>query len=345
MPGSIFDTGGSPLAVALLGVSRIVTARAFYRDVIGLDETPEVTWAGAAFEKHFALPPGSAARAVMFGVNAAPGSGAKVGRVLALEFNAPDRKTVPHKGDRTYRGLWNLNFYVDDIRATTKDLQAKGYDFWSEPVGYEVSAQAGAPVEVLFDGPDGLAINLVELTGGPETTIGKLKREVDALGKTAQGFTPVATTSHSVVHRDKALAFYTRVLGMEVRIDDILGKPETNHFLGRPREAKTRATFLAGNHQFGKVALSHPENYTVPDRVALAVPPNIGYLAQGFRVPSILRAMDACMAVGAEIYSPMMEIEIPGLGLAAAMIVRNPGSGALMHLFEEGVDTFRARGM
>jgi catechol 2,3-dioxygenase-like lactoylglutathione lyase family enzyme len=342
---SAFANSGSPLAVAILGVSSIATARAFYAGVIGLDATPETTWAGDAFEKHFRLPTGSSAKAVMFGFGNAPGEGPKVGRVLALEFNASERKTVVQKGDRTYRGLWNLNFYVDDIRATTRALQAKGYDFWSEPVGYEVSATAGAPVEVLFDGPDGLAINLVELTDGPDTTIGKLKREVDALGKTATGFTQVATTSHSVVQRDKALAFYTRVLGMEARIDDILGKPETNHFLGRPREAKTRATFMAGNHQFGKVALSHPENYSVPDKTALAVPPNIGYLAQSFRVPSILRAQDACMAVGAEVFSPMMEIEIPGLGLVAAMIVRNPGSGALMHLFEDGVINFRARGV
>jgi catechol 2,3-dioxygenase-like lactoylglutathione lyase family enzyme len=340
MTSFTFDNTGSPLAAAILGVSSLDTALGFYRDVIGLDATDVVTWSGDVFEKHFALPQGASAKAVMFGLKDSP-----VGRVLALQFTAKDRKTIPAKGDRTYRGLWNLNFYVNDIRATTKVLQAKGYDFWSEPVGYEVSAKAGTPVEVLFDGPDGLAINLVELTGGPETTIGKLKSEVDALGKSTKGFSQVATTSHSIIHRDKALAFYTRVLGMEVRIDDILGKPETNYFLGRPPDAKTRATFVAGSHQFGKVALSHPENYTAPNKVPLAVPPNIGYLAQSFRVPSILRAQDACNAIGAEIFSPMMEIEIPGLGLTAAMIVRNPGSGALMHLFEDGAVSFRARGI
>ena len=345
MSAFTFDNASSPLAAAILGVSRIDTALAFYRDVIGLDATEPVTWSGSAFEKHFALPKGSSAKAVMFGFHAAPGTGPKVGRVLALEFNAADRKVIPTKGDRTYRGLWNLNFYVDDIRTTTKVLQAKGYDFWSEPVGYEVSARAGAPVEVLFDGPDGLAINLVELTGDETTTVGKLKKEVDRLSKTKMGFTQVATTSHSIIHRDKALAFYTRVLAMEVRIDDILGKPETNHFLGRPPEAKTRATFMAGAHQFGKVALSHPENYSAPNKVPLAVPPNIGYLAQSFCVPSILRAQDACNSIGAELFSPMMEIEIPGLGLTAAMIVRNPGSGALMHLFEDNAVSFRARGM
>ncbi|MBL8643360.1 MAG: VOC family protein [Rhodospirillaceae bacterium] len=325
---------GSPLAFALLGVSRIETALAFYRDIIGLDAAAEVTWSGPAFERHFNLPAGASARAVMFSFQGAPGLSPQVGRVLALEFNAKDRITVPQKGDRTYRGLWNLNFYVDDIRATTRDLKAKGFDFWSEPVGYEVSAKAGAPVEVLFDGPDNLAINLVELTGGPGSTIGQLKAEVAALGKTKQGFTQVATTSHSIVDHAKALAFYTQVLGMHVRIDDVLNKPETNHFLGRPRGAETRATFMAGDHQFGKVALSYPLNYAVPDKVPLAVPPNIGYLAQGFAVASLARAEGAARAVGAEIFSPPLAIDIPGVGAASAMIVRNPGSGALIQLFE-----------
>ncbi len=327
----VSETAGSPLAIAILGVSRIETALAFYRDVIGLDASAETICSGAAFETHFALPKGASAKAVMFGMNSAPGIGPKVGRVLALEFDAKDRITIPQKGDRTYRGLWNLNFYVNDIRATTHDLQSKGFDFWSEPVGYEVSAKAGMPIEVLFDGPDGLAINLVELTGDETSTIGRLKKEVDALGKSLQGFSQVATTSHSIINHEKALAFYTQVLGMEVQIDDILGKPETNHFLGRPRDAQTRATFVAGRHQFGKVALSYPLNYEVPNKVSLAVAPNIGYLAQSFCVPSLDKALAGCT----EIFSSAVDIVIPGLGSVRAAMVRNPGSGALMQIFEE----------
>lgn len=331
--GRMFETG-SPLAVAVLGVSTIETAQAFYGDVIGLDATPVAVWRGGAFERHFQLPPGSSARAVMFANSGAPGDGPRVGRVLALEFDASDRRQVPQPGDRTYRGLWNLNFYVDDIRATTRELKAKGFNFWSEPVGYEVSAKVGAPVEVLFDGPDGLAINLVELTGDETSTIGQLRLEVAKIGKTKAGFSQVSTTSHSVIDRDKALAFYTEVLGMQVRIDDILNKPETNHFLNRPRNAQTRATFMAGAHQFGKVALSHPLNYVVPDKVPLAVPPNIGYLAQSFRVPSLASAAAACARVGAHVFSGAEDLDVPGLGPVRAMIVRNPGSGALMYVFE-----------
>jgi catechol 2,3-dioxygenase-like lactoylglutathione lyase family enzyme len=329
------ETIASPLAIAILGVSSLATAHAFYGDIIGLAATPEVLWQGPAFEQHFNLPAGSSAKAVMFSAPWSPGTGVKVGRVLALEFNAADRKQIAQAGDRTYRGLWNLNFYVDDIRATTKVLQAKGFHFWSEPVGYEVSANAGSPVEVLFDGPDNLAINLVELTGDASSTIGRLRIEVDTLGKSPTGFTQVSTTSHSIIDHPTALAFYTEVLGMKATIDDVLSKPETNHFLNRPRDARTRATFMAGDHQFGKVALSHPLNYTVPDRTSLALPPNIGYLAQSFAVPSLAKALETCALIGAHSFSAPLEIDLPGVGPVSATIVRNPGSGALMHLFQE----------
>ena len=224
---------GSPLAVAVLGVSSLDNALAFYRDVIGLSADSERDWRGPAFERHFALPSGSSARAVMFSAPWTPGNGPKVGRVLALEFDAPDRKWISQLGDRTYRGLWNLNFYVDDIRATTKALQVRGFHFWSEPVGYEVSAKGGAPVEVLFDGPDNLAINLVELTGGPDSAIGQTRAAASALGKSPTGFTQVSTTSHSIIAYEKARAFYERVLGMMPHLDAVLAKPETNHFLDR----------------------------------------------------------------------------------------------------------------
>lgn len=320
---------GSPLSIAVLGVSSLQDAKTFYGDIIGLDASDSSVLSGPGFETHWALPLGSTAEAIMFSAG-----DSLVGRVLAIQFHASDRLKIPQPGDRTYRGLWNLNFYVDDIRATTKDLQAKGYTFWSEPVGYEVSAAAGQPVEVLFDGPDDLAINLVELTGDESTAIGKLRLEVEAKGKTKTGFTAVSTTSHSIIDHEKALAFYERVLGLQVIIDDVLDKPETNHFLDRPKEAQTRATFVSADHPFGKIALSHPLNYAAPSKGDTQVPPNIGYLAQGFLVPDLEVALAICAEIGAELFSDPADIMLPGVGTRFAAVVRNPGSGALMELIE-----------
>ncbi len=320
---------GSPLSLAVLGVSSLETARKFYGDVVGLDASEPTPMAGPGFEAHWGLEPGVTADGVMFSAGSS-----NVGRVLAIEFHADHRQTIPQPGDRTYRGLWNLNFYVDDIRTTTKTLKADGYTFWSEPVGYEVSAAAGQPVEVLFDGPDGLAINLVELTGGEETAIGKLRREVAAEGKTPTGYTPVSTTSHSIIDHERALTFYQYVLGLHVIIDDVLNKPETNHFLGRPTGAETRATFVSANHPFGKIALSYPLNYKVPTKGSRQVAPNVGYLAQGFLVSNLGEALKVCDGIAVERFSDPVEIIVPGVGAQMAAIVRNPGSGALMELIE-----------
>ena len=65
-----------------------------------------------------------------------------------------------------------------------------------------------------------------------------------------------------------------------------------------------------------------------------AVPPNIGYLAQSFQVGDLAEAASACAAVGAEEFSAPLEIDLPGRGKCAAMLVRNPGSGALQELFQ-----------
>jgi hypothetical protein len=64
------------------------------------------------------------------------------------------------------------------------------------------------------------------------------------------------------------------------------------------------------------------------------VPPNIGYLAQSFQVPDLDEAARSCATLGAKVFSGPAEMDLPGRGNCKAMIVRNPGSGALQELFE-----------
>jgi hypothetical protein len=75
-------------------------------------------------------------------------------------------------------------------------------------------------------------------------------------------------------------------------------------------------------------------NYEVPNLVRDAVPPNIGYLAQSFQVADLDEAAKGCATVGAAVFSAPMDIDLPGRGRCASMIVRNPGSGALQELFQ-----------
>jgi catechol 2,3-dioxygenase-like lactoylglutathione lyase family enzyme len=315
---------GSPLSFALVSVASLEASLAFYRDRIGLVAS-EIA-ALPALDAGFAAGPGCAARVALCGE---PGTTA--GRILLVEYAAPARERVRLSGDRTTRGLWNLNFYVDDIRAVSRDLRAEGFEFWSDPVTYRVGEAAGIATEVVFEAPDAVAINLVEPAGGPETFTGRVRAEVARHGKTRTGFTPVATTAHCVHDLAAAGAFYRDVLGMQVVLDEILGKPETNHFLARPADARTHTMFFAGAHFFGKVALNEPQNFAVPERVARARAPAIGYLAQGFVVPSLARAESRLDPAG---FRRLHWAGLPGLPDGPVLQVTIPGSGALALLME-----------
>lgn len=321
----------APLSMAALSVSTLENAAAFFVDIVGMQMSDVETFGGEAFARHWRLKPGTTARACLFSVDDHP-----IGRVLAIEFQNVERKKIVQPGDRTYRGLWNLNFYVEDIRAVATDLTARGFTLWSKPLGWTVSETAGSPIEVLFSGPDDLCINLVQLTGGPDTVIGRLKAEIAREPHTEFGWTPIVTTSHSLTDYMKARAFYEQICGMRSILDTISADKTMNVFTARPADAVTEISFMAApSSPLGKIALSFPRNYTVPNRVPHAVAPNIGYIAQCFLLPDLDAALETCTKLGAEIFSPRVVAPFPVLGEKRAAIVRNPGSGALMQLIEE----------
>jgi len=87
---------------------------------------------------------------------------------------------------------------------------------------------------------------------------------------------------------------------------------------------------------FGKIALSQPINYPCTDLVPSAVAPNIGYLAQVFMVKDLTEVEAACKTFPCEVYTPRMELTMPGVGRCHVLTVRNPGSGALQQLVQAG---------
>jgi catechol 2,3-dioxygenase-like lactoylglutathione lyase family enzyme len=327
---AIIAPEGSPLSVAVVGVADMDASLRFYRDLIGLTAHAPITWEGPDFERHWRLPEGAAAQAVFCEL-----PGVEVGRVLLLAFNATKRKPVRAMDAPRAFGLVNLNFYTDKIVEDSKRFAALGYKFWSDPTHYVMSGRTGAPTEVIFDGPDTMAINFVELTSGdPSSRIGQMRAYVQSHGRTPTGFTPVVTTSHCVRDMKKAVAFYEQVLKMGVLIDEIMDSPVQNTFLRLAEKSRTAVKFMQGNHMFGKIALSQPLNYPCVDLVHNAVPPNIGYLAQTFVVKDLTAAKAASDALKADVYSPPMELTVPGLGRVAAALVRNPGSGALQQIVQ-----------
>ncbi len=334
--GHIVAPAGSPLAFAVLSCERLETSLEFYCDRIGLEAGRVFDWRGTVFERLWSLPQGARARACMLGV----GSGT-VGRILLLEFDAASlpagcaHEPIQREPHSRVIGLANLNFYARELRAAVQRFAAQGHAVWSAPTQHSLDERVGNPIEVIFDGPDHVAINLVELTSrDPATRIGQMRAYVEQHGYTSQGFTPVVTTSHVVRSLDAARTFYERVLRMGVLIDDELRAPHVNAFLRLPADGVTHIQFMQGNHMFGKIALSGPRNYLeqCEDLRPRAQAPNIGYLAQAFEVDDLEAAARECAALGVEPAGERAVVDTPGLGRRDQLLVRNPGSGALQWL-------------
>lgn len=333
---------GSPLAFAVISCERLESSLDFYCDRIGLDAGRVFDWRGAQFERLWSLPPGARARACMLGVGVGDGA---VGRILLLDFDAASlpprlaREPIQRDAHSRVIGLANLNFYARDLRASVRQFAAQGHAVWSDPTQHSLDERVGNPIEVIFDGPDHVAINLVELTSrDPATRIGQMRAYVEQHGYTSEGFTPVVTTSHVVRSLDAARSFYERVLGMGVLIDDELRAPHVNAFLRLPSDGVTHIQFMQGGHMFGKIALSEPRNYLerCEDLRPRARAPNIGYLAQAFEVDDLDAAARKCATLGVEAAGERAVMDIPGLGPREQLLVRNPGSGALQWLLARG---------
>lgn len=327
----IVAPNGIPVSICVIGTANLERSLEFYRDLHGMDASKPVAWSGLAFETHWHLPKGSSATAVLLHAGPDP-----VGRILLLDFHAKQRELIRGRNvvGRSY-GLFNINFYTADIWGDYRRFRDKGYEFWSEPVQHEFNGNVGAPIEVVFEGPDTVLVNWVELAAtDPKQRIGQMRAFVDQYGRTRTGFTPVVTTASVMRDITRSRTFYQRVFDMGIHIDQVLESEGYRRFQKVPPGGRTHVTFMQGNHMFGKIAMSQPLNYPVPDMTPVAVAPNIGYLAQAFAVPDLGAAEAACAGLGVEVYSPRMTLDVPGLGRTTVTTVRNPGSGALQQLVQ-----------
>ena len=322
---------GSPLAAAVLATADLEQALNFYCERIGFDAGPVLDWRDPVLEVLAGAPAGTSARTCLLSCSADP-----VGRILLLQFTDPAGRPLPgariqEQANSRAVGLANLNFYAADLAATTAEFRAHGFQFWTDPTVHDMSGAVGKPREVLFSGPDGVAINFVELVSAdPATRIGQMRAYVLRHGRNRCGFTPVVTTSHVVRSLSAARMFYERVLGMRPLIDVELASQASNAFLRLPPDARTHVTFMQGNHMFGKLALSEPLNYLEQciDLTPRARAPNHGYLAQVFEVDDIGAAYWACREIAAPGLTAPTAIDIPGFGGRRGFLVHTPGSGA-----------------
>ena len=324
---SKIDANQAQLNFAKLCVENLDQSIDFYSGIIGLEASPIFEYE-AAENNIWNVPEGTQVKQTI-----CQREKSDIGQLLLIEF--PDLKGEYIRSDLEggmIRGFWNINFYVKDIFKSVETLESKGYFSWSKPTEHQIGDKVGTPIEVIVDGPDGIAINLVQLPNNSENeSIQKMCEFFNANGTTAKGFTEIVTTSHCVSDTLAASEFYSKALGMNKMFSDELSSKSSNQFLRRPDKGRTLITFMQGRHFYGKIALSEPINYSVPNNISNACPPNIGYFGQGFLVPNIQKIiLKHDLNISEQCLMPIEKDHD-----LKAVCIECPGSQALIYLLEE----------
>lgn len=319
---------GSPLSMVVMGVDHLDSSIDFFHGIMGFDALWRGTLSGPNDHRFWALDPETHSDAALIGL-----ADEDYGRILLIDCRSPNKMRIRPESYKSTLGLYNLNFYVENCFSAVEALSDQGIDFWSSPAKPNIDEDVGGTIEAVFEGPSGVAINLVQLVGGrPDTMIGRLREQISKHASSVKGFTPVSTSTVSVKQADRAFAFYHDILGMQLIIDQVSSNPAANAMLGRPRDAESRVMILDSGHAYGKILLSQPINYHLHDVVPDAHLPNIGYVAQSFFVSDLREACHRTLELGGKIEAPPVLISVPHTKNRDCALVRCPGSGALVQL-------------
>jgi catechol 2,3-dioxygenase-like lactoylglutathione lyase family enzyme len=322
--------GAHPVYAATIGTQDLERSIEFYRNLLGFEVADRDVLGGRAFALHWNVPEDARAEVAVLADRW------RYGRVVLMkwiDWEGKPIRTIP--GQRCY-GLINLNLYSNDIERHTARIAEAGGRPWTSPTVHDMGEEIGEPIEVMIDGPDTIILNLIMLQArNPNARVAETGAFVaNVLGYNACGLTPVVTTQHCVRDAERACGFYRDALGFSVRIDTILRGDLMERFMGYPPGAMTRDIYLFGQSIIGKIAVNQPLNFSCTDLVPDACPPNYGYMAQSLLVDDLLGATEKATRTGAALFSPPVEIALPGLGKTHSAVLRNPGSGALQELIQ-----------
>lgn len=320
-------TDSADLHACIVGSGNLKSSLDFYQGTLGYRVVGQTAWQASIAQALFGSETGRPLELTVVSADDTRG-----GRIGLLNFENERPRPVRQRNTRRGYGLVNVNYYVNDIHRAVRDIKAAGHELWSEPVSYTLDADGGQPIEVIFDGPDSVVMNLVQLgKSDPDSIVGRMKRFLDANRPfSPRGFTNVATSQHCVLDMDLAIDFYVSVLGWRVVLDEIFGSAETNRMTKLPASAKTRVVFVEGSNPLGKVALTQPINYHVKSLAERTTLPAQGYLAQAFLCGSVEQVIDRAERLGAKALAPKVSVSFPGLtGPRPAVAIRHPASGAL----------------
>lgn len=247
------------------------------------------------------------------------------GRIRAVCFHGADRVLI-RPSQRTWDtgGVFDLDMFSTDVRAIYSRLQNDhGWTAFGEPVDYEIGEFDVA--QVVARGPDGLNLAIIQPHKPP---IFELPR-FDALSR-------VFNSTQLVADIDRALAFYTGVLGWQVLMHETVSgcvEPGAD-VLGIPLPlAETCLRKVAIVHPEGRndgsVELIEIEGVDGRQYGDRAVAPNVGILALRLTVDDPAAYAREIEGRGAVLHGALTIVDTAPFGPVPCFSVRSP-EGAIL---------------
>lgn len=250
------------------------------------------------------------------------------GCVRLVRFHGGRQRLMRSSG-RTWDtgGIFDIDVFARDARATYRLLQAEGWSAYGDPVDY---SWAGFDVcEVVATGPDGLVIALIEPRHPPRASFPRYR-----------GFSRVFNSAQMVRDPAATRAFFVDVLGWQYLIDSevrdavepgqlMLGLPLP---IARTVVRKIGVVHPRGENDGSLEPISMPELGGV-DFAAHCVAPNLGWLCWRFRVEDASALATAIESRGHPLYTRLQGLRVAGLGETRMFSVRTP-DGAIIEFYE-----------
>lgn len=246
-------------------------------------------------------------------------------QLLVLDRPMP---SIHDSWDARELGPFSLGFPNTDTLALDKKVRKTGFGALNALESYPIPRTDGTTYQIdetIFNGPDflhGVAIT----RGGGMKQLGPIDEN---------GMGGPAYSAQVIEHSDHELAFYTDVLGLEIRSDREFKSAGDKGAMSLPNGTVFRfAIVYSKGATTGHMLFVDYRNITPIKPKAKPSLPNIGLGMWTFPVTSVEQVLANAKSFGSEVVSSTVTIDSPIYGKAKVATLRAP-NGFLIEVFEK----------
>ena len=245
-------------------------------------------------------------------------------RLLVLNKPMP---TIHDSWDPRELGPFSLGFPNSDTAALDKHIRKIGFGSLNSLESYPIPRTDGTTYQI-----DETIFNAPDFVHGVAITRGNGMPQLGPLDEHGQG--GPAYSAQVITHSDTELAFYTDVLGLEIRSDRVFKSAGDKGAMNLPNGTEFRFAIV-----YSKGATTghmlFVDYYNIDPIVPTNTPtlPNMGIGMWTFEVTSLAQVLTNARSLGANIVTQPMHLTDPVLGSIKVATLRAP-NGFLIEVFE-----------